>query len=66
MVLLYVTYCSILQCYDMKKVNMVSNRSKLWKKVKFCGIFRDKFMERSANFAGLGRNFRQTSVKDSR
>ena len=28
------------------------------KKVKFCGIFRDKFEEKTADFTGISREFR--------
>ena len=35
------------------------------KKVKFCGIFRDKFAEKTADFAGISREFsRPVSLKN--
>ena len=32
------------------------------KKVKFCGIFRDKIVEKSAVFAGISREFLGTNL----
>ena len=54
----------------MPLLNRASDRSRA-KKVKFCGIFRDKFAEKSADFVGTCGSFRgkrhpKQSVKNGR
>ena len=45
----------VIYCISFPSKNRVSDRSR--KKDKFCGIFRDKFAEKSVDFAGISPGY---------
>ena len=55
----------VIYCISFPIQIRVSDRSR--KKDKFCGIFRDKFAEKSVDFAGISRGYSgQTLPKNNR